>query len=127
MIPLIIQDQFFTIQNLQRSPILQTSNLSGTFFTVSYSKPALLFRYFKLFRLLKKLITSSWDQPTRQRIPNLRLFIMISYSTGKLKKKPVLVQYLEFCFLFQLLKLRKIPIKNWGKQDSFSLFGCLIP
>jgi hypothetical protein len=45
---------------------------------------------------------------------------MISYST---EKKPVLVQYLEFCFLFQLLKLRKIPIKNWGKQDSFSLFG----
>ena len=31
MIPLIIQDQFYIIQNLQRSPILQTSNWSGTF------------------------------------------------------------------------------------------------
>ena len=41
MIPLIIQDQFYTIQNLQRSPIPQTSNWSGTFFAVSYSKPAL--------------------------------------------------------------------------------------
>ena len=38
MIPLIIQDQFYTIQNLQRSPILQTSNWSGTFFAVSYCK-----------------------------------------------------------------------------------------
>ena len=33
MIPLIIQDQF-TIQDLQRSPISQTSNWSGTFFAV---------------------------------------------------------------------------------------------
>ena len=41
MIHLIIQDQFYTIQNLQRSPISQTSNWSGTFFAVSYSKPAL--------------------------------------------------------------------------------------
>ena len=32
MIPLIIQDQFYTIQNLQRSPIPQKSNWSGTFF-----------------------------------------------------------------------------------------------
>ena len=32
MNPLIIQDQFFTVQNLQRSPTLQTSNWSGTFF-----------------------------------------------------------------------------------------------
>ena len=41
MIPLIIHDQFYTIQNLQRSPIPQTSNWSGTFFAVSYSKSAL--------------------------------------------------------------------------------------
>ena len=41
VIPLIIQNQFHTIQNLQRSPIPQTSNWSGTFFAVSYSKPAL--------------------------------------------------------------------------------------
>ena len=41
MIPLIIQDQFYTIQNRQRSPIPQTSNWSGIFFDVSYSKPAL--------------------------------------------------------------------------------------
>ena len=41
MIPLIIQDQSYTIQNLQRFPILQISNWSGTFFAVSYSKPAL--------------------------------------------------------------------------------------
>ena len=31
MIPLIIQDQFYTIQNIQRSPITQTSNWSGHF------------------------------------------------------------------------------------------------
>ena len=52
----------------------------------------IVFRYFKFFRLLKKLITSSWDQTTRQRIPNLRIIsIMISFSTGKLRKKSVLV------------------------------------
>ena len=51
MIPLIIQDQVYTIQNLQRSPIPQTSNWSGTFFAVSYSKPALGF----LSLLLKHL------------------------------------------------------------------------
>ena len=95
------------------------------FCSVKHSNCVIVFRYFKLFRLLKKLITSSCDQTTRQRIPNLRIFIMISFSTGKLRKKTVLVQYLDFCFLFQLLKLRKIPIKNWGKQDSFSLFGGL--
>ena len=39
VIPLIIQDQFYTIQYLQRSPILQTSNLSGLCFAVSYNKP----------------------------------------------------------------------------------------
>ena len=39
VIPLIIQDQFYTIQ---RSPTPQTSDWSGTFFfAVSYSKPAL--------------------------------------------------------------------------------------
>ena len=42
MIPLIIQDQFYTIQNLQRSPILQTSNWSGTLLAVSYSKLTLV-------------------------------------------------------------------------------------
>ena len=41
LIPLIIQDQFYTIQNLQRYPISQTNNWPGTFFAVSYSKPAL--------------------------------------------------------------------------------------
>ena len=29
-------------QNLQRSPIPQTSNWSGTFFAVAYSKPGLV-------------------------------------------------------------------------------------
>ena len=37
----IIYNQFGIIQVLQRSPIPQTSNWSGTFFAVSYSKPAL--------------------------------------------------------------------------------------
>ena len=41
MIPLTIQDAFHTIQNLQRSPIPQIINWSGTFFAVSYSKLAL--------------------------------------------------------------------------------------
>ena len=70
------------------------------FCSVKHSNCVIVFRYFKLFRVLKKLITSSWDQTTRQRIPNLRIFIMIFFSTGKLRKKTVLVQYLEFCFLF---------------------------
>ena len=39
--PGLICNQFGIIQVLQRSPILQTSNWSGTFFAVSYSKPAL--------------------------------------------------------------------------------------
>ena len=34
VISLIIQDPFYTIQNLQRSPSPQTSNWSGTFFAV---------------------------------------------------------------------------------------------
>ena len=41
MIPLITQDQYYTVQDLQRSPIPQTSR-SGTFFAVSYSKQALV-------------------------------------------------------------------------------------
>ena len=41
MFPLIIQNQFHTVQNLQTSPIPQTSNWSGTFLAVSYSKLAL--------------------------------------------------------------------------------------
>ena len=39
--PLIIQDQFGIIQNLQASPIPQTRFLLWTFFAVSYSKTAL--------------------------------------------------------------------------------------
>ena len=35
-------NQFGIIQVLQRSPILQTLNWSGTFFAVSYNKPALV-------------------------------------------------------------------------------------
>ena len=43
MINLIIQDQFYTTQNLQRSPIPQTSNWPRTFFfAISYSKQALV-------------------------------------------------------------------------------------
>jgi hypothetical protein len=34
----------------------------------------------------------------------------------KTVKKPVLDQ-LKTCFLFEVLKLRKICGKNWGKQD----------
>ena len=41
MIRLIIRDQFYSIQSLQRSPILQNNYWSGTFFAVSYSKLAL--------------------------------------------------------------------------------------
>ena len=52
MIPLIIQDQFHTIYNLPRSPIPQTSNWSGTIFAVSYSKPALVARWSRIFNLV---------------------------------------------------------------------------
>ena len=38
---MLIYGQFGIIQNLQMSPIPQTSFLVGTFFAVSYSKPAL--------------------------------------------------------------------------------------
>ena len=37
---MLIQDQFGIKQNLQMSPIAQTIFLAGTFFSVSYSKPA---------------------------------------------------------------------------------------
>ena len=49
MIPLTIQDQFYSIQKLQRSPIPQTSNWLGTFFAVSYSKPALVLATLQYF------------------------------------------------------------------------------
>ena len=39
---MLIQDHFGIIQNLQTSPIPQTSFLAGTFFDVSYSKTALI-------------------------------------------------------------------------------------
>ena len=41
MTTLIIKSQFGIIQNLQMSPIPQTSFLVGTFFATSYSKTAL--------------------------------------------------------------------------------------
>ena len=37
-------------------------------------------------------------------------------STAKTEKNPVLDQP-KVCFLFQLLKLRKIRGKNWGRQN----------
>ena len=43
---MLIQDQFGIIQNLQVSPISQTSFLVGTFFAVSYSKWALEIKIF---------------------------------------------------------------------------------
>ena len=43
MIPLIFQDQFYTYQNLQRSPYSTNRELVRNFFAVSYSKPALIF------------------------------------------------------------------------------------
>jgi hypothetical protein len=47
----------------------------------------------------------------KSRIPNLLWFIIYAcFLTGKLKKKNYLDQY-EVCFLFQLLKLRKIREK----------------
>ena len=58
MIALIIQDQFYTIENLQRSPIPQTSNWSGTFFAVSYSKPALVARLTTHFGLFPVFMTT---------------------------------------------------------------------
>ena len=42
VISLIIQDQLYTVQNPKSFPIPQTSNWSGSFFAVSYSKPALV-------------------------------------------------------------------------------------
>ena len=42
MTPLIIEDQFGILQNLQTSPIPKTSFLVGTFFAVSYSKKTLV-------------------------------------------------------------------------------------
>ena len=63
---LIIHDQFYTVQNFQRSPISQTSNWSRTFFAVSYSKPVLvkkcLFQidaYMFWPNLIKKSVTVS--------------------------------------------------------------------
>ena len=64
VIPLIIQDQFYTIQNLQWSPIPQTSNWSGTFFVDSYSKPAQLNSRFSLspsFKQLKQHSALQWN------------------------------------------------------------------
>ena len=53
------------------------------------------------------------------------MFVVISFSTGKLRKKPDLDQY-EICFLFPPLKLRKFCGKNsWNKlvktSDEFVL------
>ena len=47
---MLIYDQFGIIQNLQMSPIPQTSHWSWAFFAVSYSKPALMWVYCKTFK-----------------------------------------------------------------------------
>ena len=65
VIPLIIQNQFHTIQNLQRSPIPQTSNWSETFWAVSYSKPALISRILKFGQQRKKVFLV-WTNTTRK-------------------------------------------------------------
>ena len=44
----LIYNQFGIIQVLQRSPIPQTNNWPGTFFAVSYSKPALMWKSVKV-------------------------------------------------------------------------------
>ena len=68
MIPLIIQDQFYTIQNLQRSPIPQTSSWSGTFFAVSSRKPALkAFSVLSVYNLIWHLfLFSAWLEASFQ-------------------------------------------------------------
>ena len=59
MIPLIIQDQIYTIQNFQRSHIPLTNNWSGTFFAVSYSKPALVTKIYVLNEMILIIIVIS--------------------------------------------------------------------
>ena len=62
MIPLIIQDQFGILQNLQNlqtSPIPQTSFLVGTFFAVSYSKTALAILFLVHFGHSKPLCSKA--------------------------------------------------------------------
>ena len=47
---MLIEDQFGIIQYLMKSPISQTSLLTGTFFATSYSKAALDFASKTVFR-----------------------------------------------------------------------------
>ena len=48
---MLIKGQFGIIQNLQMSPIPQTSFLVWTFFDVSYSKPALVINLLQVEQL----------------------------------------------------------------------------
>ena len=71
-IKLILDDQFGIMQVLQRSPIAQTSNWSGTFFAFSYSKPALIAYCANIYTVLIDMIRAEWaDDKSPWRCVNL--------------------------------------------------------
>ena len=100
MIPLIIQDQFYTIQNLQSSHIPQTSNWSGTFCAVSYSKLALVIegnlKVKVLFLLLSAVCVCVWrgGESIVPFVPHFRwaCFLTIHYAAIATLVKNILLQ-----------------------------------
>ena len=82
VIPMIIKDQFGTAHNLQRVLIPQTSNWSGTIFTVSYSKPALV-----------KYIMKIWIQYSDLKY---KIEVVVQYQ---------IVMFVQLIFLIRWLKI----------------------
>ena len=76
----LLYNQFGIIQVLRRVPIPQTSNWSGTFFAVSYSKPALVTYFIRHFLISQ----------------NNCLFISSKQSDISVKKHCVIEQNITF-------------------------------
>ena len=95
MTPLIIQDQFGIIQNLQTSPISQISFLVGTFFVTSYSKIAVIFK--------TELINSKFVKKHEEDFFQILRTNLISFRTFRcpLFPKPFSWLGLFCCFLQQ--------------------------
>ena len=112
MIPLIIQDQFYTIQNLQRSPIPQTSYWSGTFFAVSYNNQLYLDNYLPKYIMRQNiwnpveihftLPCNFISQPSWQTVEHFKLIFHLTQLSW-LISRDFFKNWTSFCFDFDSL------------------------
>ena len=133
VIPLIIQDQFYTIQNLQRSPIPQTSNWSGT---VSYSKPALKINsFFPLYLMQMLLSYPLWCRSffANEYHNGAEIILNSHFLTKKIymlphnKFVPIVSVFSFFFYFFQTLLITLIRLSSgtFAQKKSWFLYYSL--